>query len=194
MGDDLGPNGLLRGCKVFCSRSKYPATPARFLPNCSRRSFSRQPLPFWRSLLPCRAVAKDKRWPTILRSMTMSTTSCRGRKVALSPSRVASTPSSHACPRRQGRLARAGRAHSGIPAFRSASTIRARRSADANAKDVKFALDMLARGLIRSKRSIALLAFSTSPAKPLLSASAHAASADLGWSRSAFSAQSDAWS
>src|ERR1700682_1445001 len=57
MGDDLGPNGLSRGCKVFCSRSKYPATPARFLPNCSRRSFSRQPLPFWRSLLPCRAVA-----------------------------------------------------------------------------------------------------------------------------------------
>ena len=48
----------------------------------------------------------------------------------------------------KGRLARAGRAHSGIPAFRSASTIRARRSADANAKDVKFALDMLARGLI----------------------------------------------
>jgi hypothetical protein len=25
MGDNLGPNGLSRGCKVFCSRSKYPA-------------------------------------------------------------------------------------------------------------------------------------------------------------------------
>jgi hypothetical protein len=24
MGDNLGPNGLSRGCKVFCSRSKYP--------------------------------------------------------------------------------------------------------------------------------------------------------------------------
>jgi hypothetical protein len=23
MGDNLGPNGLSRGCKVFCSRSKY---------------------------------------------------------------------------------------------------------------------------------------------------------------------------
>jgi len=24
MGDNLVPNGLSRGCKVFCSRSKYP--------------------------------------------------------------------------------------------------------------------------------------------------------------------------
>jgi hypothetical protein len=24
MGDNLGPKGLSRGCRVFCSRSKYP--------------------------------------------------------------------------------------------------------------------------------------------------------------------------
>src|SRR5205807_7420652 len=60
MGDNVGPNGLSRGCKIYCL-----AAPLRLQAGLQR---------------------KDRRWPTISRSMTTSITSCRGRRVAPSPS------------------------------------------------------------------------------------------------------------